>query len=314
MIFKGQDLQQQWFPDELSFLRDWKFIATTKGWTDDSIALDWLKEVFIPQTKPSFSNKRLLILDGHGSHQTDEFMYECYENGIFLVFLPAHTSHVLQPLDVSCFAPLKSAYRRILEVFVAHDDTSPIGKAMFLKTYHKARELAFTSRTIQAGFRGSGLWPINMAKPLMSPLILEDPKPAAPIATPTKRKANDAFDDFPTPRRSQDIQTFIVGLARRDQSDRTIRRLFSKVGRSLDQKNICLAEANAKAQRLEHQLDRLRSQKRQKVGLDLNERFGKIDQVIETRKKMAQVLDPQTNARLNSQREFESLCSEWQLQ
>ena len=54
---------------------------------------------------------RLLILDGHGSHTTPEFMVECFSNKIWLVFLPAHTSHVLQPLDVGVFSALKRYYR-----------------------------------------------------------------------------------------------------------------------------------------------------------------------------------------------------------
>lgn len=31
--------------------------------------------------------------------------------GIYLPFLVAHASHVLQPLDVACFSPVKSTYR-----------------------------------------------------------------------------------------------------------------------------------------------------------------------------------------------------------
>ena len=109
VIFKGQDLQQQWFPDQLDFLDHWYFESSPKGWTSDSIALEWLKQVFIPQTAPQKTSPRLLIMDGHGSHQTDDFMYECFKNGIYLLFLPSHASHVLQPLDVSCFSPVKAA-------------------------------------------------------------------------------------------------------------------------------------------------------------------------------------------------------------
>ncbi|KAM4063226.1 hypothetical protein HRG_013810 [Hirsutella rhossiliensis] len=34
-----QDLQHQWFPEELDFLKDWDFMASPKGWTSDSIAI-----------------------------------------------------------------------------------------------------------------------------------------------------------------------------------------------------------------------------------------------------------------------------------
>jgi len=49
----------------------------------------------------------LLILDGHGSHVTLEAISQAQAFGLDMVTLLAHTSHVLQPLDVSCFKPFK---------------------------------------------------------------------------------------------------------------------------------------------------------------------------------------------------------------
>ncbi|KAF6528300.1 hypothetical protein HZS61_008602 [Fusarium oxysporum f. sp. conglutinans] len=53
IIFKDKELQQQWFIDELQ----------------GSPTIEWLKEVYLPQTQPADeSDARLIILDGHGSH------------------------------------------------------------------------------------------------------------------------------------------------------------------------------------------------------------------------------------------------------
>ncbi len=77
--------------------------------------MEWLQYVFLPRTQPKDPTQgRLLILDGHDSHTTDDFMWNCFNNNVYLVFLPAHTSHVLQPLDLSVFSPLKQAYRKYL--------------------------------------------------------------------------------------------------------------------------------------------------------------------------------------------------------
>jgi hypothetical protein len=56
-----------------------------------------------------------LIFDGHGSHSTSEFRDFCLQNCILTLCMPAHTSHILQPLDVSCFGPLKKAYGSQIE-------------------------------------------------------------------------------------------------------------------------------------------------------------------------------------------------------
>jgi len=92
--------------------KKWYFTATPKGWIDNKTALKWLRKVFIPLTRPARpSQKRLLIIDGHGSHVTVDYMWEAYSNNIHIIYLPAHTSHVLQPLDLSCFSVLKTGLR-----------------------------------------------------------------------------------------------------------------------------------------------------------------------------------------------------------
>ena len=40
VIFKGKDVQQQWFPDEdIEAFKDWKFESSPKGWTSDNIVI-----------------------------------------------------------------------------------------------------------------------------------------------------------------------------------------------------------------------------------------------------------------------------------
>jgi len=51
--------------------------------------------------------RRLLIIDGHVDHITTILIAHYMEHD--LLILPPHTSHVLQPLDVSAFSPLKHA-------------------------------------------------------------------------------------------------------------------------------------------------------------------------------------------------------------
>jgi 4-hydroxybenzoate polyprenyltransferase len=108
VIFKGKTVQQQWFPKDLDLFKDWQFTSTENGWTTDATAVEWLEKVFIPLTDTK--EPRLLILDGHGSHETTNFMFLCYQHNIYLLFLPPHSSHVLQPLDLSVFSSLKSRY------------------------------------------------------------------------------------------------------------------------------------------------------------------------------------------------------------
>jgi hypothetical protein len=36
--------------------------------------------------------------------------------GLNMITLPSHTSHALQPLNVSCFKPFKTAFRKVRDV------------------------------------------------------------------------------------------------------------------------------------------------------------------------------------------------------
>ena len=152
VLFKGKTVQQQWFPTSLELYKYWHFTATENGWTSDATALEWLEKVFIPFIAPQDPQEpRLLILDGHGSHETTNFMWLCFQHKIHLLFLPPHSSHVLQPLDLSIFSPLKSAYRKELSNLSLLTDSTPIGKRNFLYCYKKAREKSLVPWNIKAG-------------------------------------------------------------------------------------------------------------------------------------------------------------------
>ena len=73
----------------------------------------------------------MLIIDGHESHVSADFQAFCKEKNIITISMPPHSSHLLQPLDVGCFGPLKRAYGREIEGFMkAH--VNHITKAEFL--------------------------------------------------------------------------------------------------------------------------------------------------------------------------------------
>jgi len=167
VVFKATSIQVQWFARE--FKEDWHYWRSKKGWTSNETALRWLRTVFIPETDPKDpSEARLLIVDGHGSHCTDDFMYLCFRENIYMLFLPPHTSHALQPLDVGVFSSLKTAYRRYIRDLAAQTDSSPVGKLNFLRCYSKARKDAFSEKNIKAGFQGTGIYPQNKVRVLSS--------------------------------------------------------------------------------------------------------------------------------------------------
>ncbi|KAM4065906.1 DDE superfamily endonuclease [Hirsutella rhossiliensis] len=229
VIFKGKSVQQQWFPEDLSTFSDWQFTATKNGWTSDQTAVEWLEKVFIPRTQPPDpSERRLLVLDGHGSHETVDFMYLCYQHQIHLLFLPPHTSHVLQPLDLSVFSALKHYYRKQVGFLSLLTDSSPVGKQNFLSCYQKAREQALTVSNIKGGWKATGLWPQQTQKNAKNVAnAFNSHLPTSDWQSDTSQIA------WSTPRRSQDLKVQVVQFNQLDDDVPTKRLLFRKITKGL---------------------------------------------------------------------------------
>jgi DDE superfamily endonuclease len=72
--------------------------------------------------------------------------------------MPPHLSHLLQPLDVGCFAPLKKAYGKQVEDLIRNYINS-ITKLEFLPAFKAALDASITPDNIRGGFR-RGINPI----------------------------------------------------------------------------------------------------------------------------------------------------------
>src|SRR6266566_7872926 len=296
VIFKGKDVQQQWFPDEgIEAFKDWKFESSPKGWTSDDIAVRWLNTVFIPQTWVPRNRSRLLVVDGHRNHITDDFIYGCFNSNIYLLFLPPHASHIFQPLDLSVFNPIKAHYRTAIGNLIYQSDDCPMDKRSFLECYSKARQRGLNEKNILTGWKATGLWPINRIKPLMNRLILDTAKPQ-PIELQQPNQAQiepDQVQPNPqipaiqprkvvvvTPKRSTEIGPLLRRLAPKAWKNCTIRLLFQKLGKSIDNKNVDLANQEAQLQALKVHVNEVKVKKRRKVErVDPNKKFAIIADV-----------------------------------
>jgi hypothetical protein len=70
-------------------------------------------------------------MDGHTSHVTWEFFDYCLQHRIISFCLPAHSTHLLQPLDVGLFGPLQKYYSNGLDARMEAGDKG-INKGDFL--------------------------------------------------------------------------------------------------------------------------------------------------------------------------------------
>jgi hypothetical protein len=157
IIVSGKYHLSSWYQDS-ALPHDWVIATSSNGWTTNERGLEWIRH-FDQYSKPRTTGKyRLLVLDGHESHHSTDFELYCKDNDIITLCMPAHSSHILQPLDVGCFGPLKRAYGGQVEKRV-RAGTTHISKEDFFPAFLAAFQATMTVSNVQAGFRGAGLVP-----------------------------------------------------------------------------------------------------------------------------------------------------------
>ena len=96
--------------------------------------LGWRKTIFLlslPSACPV-----IFLLDGNKSHIGYEVRQIAKENGVYLLKLPPHTTHLLQPLDLDVFNHLKHTWEPIVGQFT-RQQVKFIKKADFPKLLTK---------------------------------------------------------------------------------------------------------------------------------------------------------------------------------
>ena len=130
------------------------------GWMQETEFLQFLQH-FVKHTKASEDSKVILLLDNHSSHLSIQSIDFCKANGIILLSSPPHCSRKLQPLGRGVFGPFKRLVNNACDNWMRMN----AGKTMSIYDIPGIVKLALPSSVtpgnIQAGFRCSGIWPVN---------------------------------------------------------------------------------------------------------------------------------------------------------
>ena len=176
VINKGAAHYMGWYKNLMEKEKAYRFSYSPKGWTDDQLALEWLQQVFLPETQLKWGDlPHLLIFDGHGSHITFEFVSKCFSHNVLLLCLPAHSTHLLQPLDVGLFSPYQHFYGLAVDNHMhSGQNITRIKKSIFIPFLTEARQVTFT-HNIRQSFSFTGIYPLN-ARRVLGKLAPKVPK------------------------------------------------------------------------------------------------------------------------------------------
>lgn len=286
VVFTGASLQGQWFSQNFEKEKElpgWKYDYSTTGWSNATIALKWLKEIYLPETLPENRGEwRLLVLDEHSSHTTDEFLRLAYLHKVQLLFLPPHTSHKTQPLDRSVFAAVKQYFREGAALLADFSGSAPVNKQRFLRNYRDASARGVRSANLRSGFRQTGIWPINRNQILQDPEAVIEPE--ARPSTPPRDPEPPELAVWVTPRRAQDLQQYEEAIQSTfSRSQRDVRCLFTKLKRSLNYYSTEMAQLRNELARKDEELQAFKPRTRKRVKIGGNERFASLAEITEAK-------------------------------
>ena len=81
--------------------------------------------------------------------------------GIHLFCLPLNTTHLLQPLNIGAFGPVKTAWRMILKQPKVRTRAANVTRYIFPSLIKKLWDTAVKPVHLQGGFRSAGLAPFH---------------------------------------------------------------------------------------------------------------------------------------------------------
>ncbi|KJZ69849.1 hypothetical protein HIM_10749 [Hirsutella minnesotensis 3608] len=141
------------------------FTTSETGWTNHELGKEWLIGVFDRFTKEKARNGRdyrLLITDGHSSHVNMDFLEWCDQHRIIVAVFPPHSTHRLQPLDVSLFGPLSTAYTNQLIQWTAKTQgLIGLSKRGFWALFWNVFGSSFSAENIASGWKRTRLLPFD---------------------------------------------------------------------------------------------------------------------------------------------------------
>ena len=164
VVYKAENLWSTWTEGGPKGTR---YNRSRSGWFDACCFADWFETVFLPHATKQ-DGRKILIGDNLSSHFTDTVLQKAREHNISFVCLPANSTHLLQPLDVAFYGPLKQYWRKVIDEWKSGSmkKSMILQKDCFPSLLKKLHSYIYpsdqqTSDNLKAGFKKCGISPLN---------------------------------------------------------------------------------------------------------------------------------------------------------
>ena len=182
--------------------QDTRYSMSDSGWMEGANFFEWFRKVFLPAVEGMRrTGPVVLFLDSHQSHTTLGLVEEARDQGIVLYTFPPHTTHLLQPLDVGVFGPLKLVWSQILKEFKLETMAAKVDKHIFPSLVAKMWPRVLLPEHLIGGFRGAVLHPLSRDAIPASKL-----KVSIPFQTPSQTQSTQSQQSQSPPQSAMHLQ------------------------------------------------------------------------------------------------------------
>ncbi|CAG5075846.1 Protein of unknown function [Cotesia congregata] len=142
--------------------KDWGIGKSENGWMTSESFYEYFTNVFYPfLQKSEIKFPVIVFLDGHVSHMSIHLSKFCKEKQIILCCFPPHATHILQPLDVSFFFPLKQRWKNLIRNWRIENNGADVEKHNVPAFLSKLINEENFVNVIKSGFKACGICPFD---------------------------------------------------------------------------------------------------------------------------------------------------------
>lgn len=177
ILYKGKHLYNTWTQGGPAAVC---YGVSSSGWMEKPNFQKWFELQYFPSVKELIKTGPVVMLfDGHYSHLGVSLILKARSFGIHLLCLPPNNTHILQPLDVGVFGPVKSSWRKIVKNYKLKTRAANITKEVFPQLVKELWDCSFKPSQLKAEFKSAGLVPFDPKAiksdriPFLSPAIIK---------------------------------------------------------------------------------------------------------------------------------------------
>ena len=159
ILYEGKNLWSRWMQGGPAGSM---YSVSDSGWMESANFIQWFEKMFLAAVKHLTETAPvILFFDGHHSHLSIKLIELARNNNVHLVCFPPHTTHLIQPLDVGVFGPMKSAWKGILKEHQIETCATAVTKQEFPSLISKLWDRSFCPDHLVSGFRKTGIYPLS---------------------------------------------------------------------------------------------------------------------------------------------------------